>query len=377
MEQRLQTIFALIPAAELHAIVQAIVGEGARMLSIAYDEIRKPHADPRTIGIVRVSGTAETGQSVRDWSCVTKFIDLSEANTLGTTVDPRNEVLVYKRGYFQGGSSGLRPALCYHVSEPRAGLTILWLEDLTGAEGAPFDVAQLTEMAGHLGRWNAEMAAHPPELDFAIGQDYFIAAAAKFNFPARLATMRDLSDEPLVQQMFARQPLDVADDYVATYLELIRGAVSLPHALSLADCPVSNFFHRPGETIAIDWAGLASQPVGADGGRFIGSALTWGRRFIEIAVRERELFDVYLEGLRRGGAAEDRDVVRRGYLCEMGFYLCTTATLPEMVANPRSTLSIEFFEKRLGMPAAEFGEALAPMMDLLPSYTAEIRALLG
>ena len=47
-----------------------------------------------------------------------------------------------------------------------------------------------------------------------------------------------------------------------------------------------------------------------------------------------------------------------------------------MVANPRSTLSVEFFEKRFDMPATQFGSAFAALIDLLPSYIAEIRELL-
>lgn len=314
---------------------------------------------------------------MRAWSCVTKLIDLAVPNTLGTSVDPRNEVLVYQHGHFTTGYGQLRPAHCHHISRPREGLTILWLEDLTGAEGAPFDLNQLAEMGRHLGEWNAQTAARPPALDFPIGSDFFAKGAQSFNFPLRMAMVRELRDQPMVREMYAHQPLEIADECVSSYLELIGHSVALPHALSLADCPVSNFFHLPGETIAIDWAGLASQPLGADGGRFIGSALTWGRQFAEIALHERDLFEHYLGGLRLGGATEPRSVLRRGYLCELGFYLCTIVTLPEMVANPRSTLSVEFFEKRFDMRTAEFGAAFAPVIDLLPSYIAELRALAG
>lgn len=98
----------------------------------------------------------------------------------------------------------------------------------------------------------------------------------------------------------------------------------------------------------------------------------------EIAQQERALFDSYLAGgMREGGATEDSRILRSGYLCELGFYLCTTAMTPVMVANPRATLSVEFFEKRFEMPVAEFGPALAPVIDLLPSYIEEIDDLLG
>jgi hypothetical protein len=87
-------------------------------------------------------------------------------NVLGTPVDPRNEVLVYERGLFAGYRGGMRPARCHHISRPSETLTILWLEDLTGAEGPPFAVSQLREMARQLGTWNSLTAADPPHLDF-------------------------------------------------------------------------------------------------------------------------------------------------------------------------------------------------------------------
>ena len=117
--------------------------------------------------------------------------------------------------------------------------------------------------------------------------------------------------------------------------------------------------------------------MGADGGRFIGSALTWGRRFVDIARSERELFEAYLDGLREGGATEGHNVLRSGYLSELGFYLCSTVTLPSILARPKPGLSVEYFEKRYDMPVAEFGAALAGMVDLIPSYVDELRALLA
>lgn len=379
MDERLTAIFAAISGRELATVAAGVLGvDQVRLGTVAFDEISKPHADPRTIGIVRVSGTAAVNGEQRAWSSVTKLIDITVENTLGTPVDPRNEVLIYERGLFRAaGSRGMRPAHCYHISRPRDGLTILWLEDLTGAENPPFSIAALAEMAGHLGEWNARIAADPPELDFAIGNDFHIKSAGGFDFAARLKTLADLGDEPIVREMYAKQSLQVASDYVSAYLDLIERSKTFPHVLSLADCPVSNFFRLPGETIAIDLAGLGSEPVGADGGRFIGSALTWGRQFADVALRERELFEHYLTGLRSGGSTESRDMLRSGYLCELGFYLCTSALLPTILANTKATLTREYFEKRLDMPIEAMGSALARVIDLLPSYVEEVHSLLA
>jgi hypothetical protein len=373
LDERLASILSRVPAEELATVAAAVLAApGASILSVDFAEINK-----RSIGIVRVSGTASVAGSVQPWSTVTKLIDMAVPNVLGTPVDPRNEVLVYERGYFRDGGTGFRPARCHHVSRPTDSVTILWLEDLTGAGQPPFGISQLHEMARHLGEWNARTAANPPVLDFPIGRDFHVTSTGGFNFAKRVADLLELSDEPMVREMFARQPLSVGTEYGAAYLALVERSKALPHALSLADCPVSNFFHRPGETIAIDWAGLGDEPLGADGGRFIGSALTWGRAFVDIARAERELFESYLAGLRSGGAAEERAVLRSGYLSELGFYLCSSLTMPSILARPKAGLSIEYFEKRYDMPIAEFGTALAGLVDLMPSYIDELRDLAG
>jgi hypothetical protein len=378
VDERLTAIFATIGRDELAAVARAALGAPEALLqAVEFVQIKRSQADARTIGIVRVSGTALVAGVERAWSAVTKLIDLAVPNALGTPVDPRNEVLVYERGLFAGNRGGMRPARCHHISRPSETLTVLWLEDLTGAEGPPFRVDQMSEMARHLGTWNALTAVDPPALDFPIGNDFQIRSAEGFDYGARVADLLTLRDEPMVREMFARHPVEVADAYVSAYLKLIERSKTLPHALALADCPIGNFFHLPGETIAIDFAGLGREPLGADGGRFIGSALTWGRGFIDIARNERALFESYLAGLRGGGATEDRALLRSGYLSELGFYLSSSLMMPSIFAKPKAGLSIDYFEKRYNMPIAEFGIALAGLVDLIPSYVDEIHELLA
>lgn len=378
MDHRLSAIFAAISSDEFSAVAGAVLGAGnVRAEHIDLFEIKKPHADGRTIGIVRVLGNAQHSEEARAWSCVAKVIDLAAPNPNRTPVEPRNEVLVYEQGHFVRAGGGLRPARCHHISRPGETVTILWLEDLTGARCPPFSADELSTMARHLGEWNAAIAARPPRLPFASGRDFQVSSWAGFNFPARVDEMLLHRDDGMTRDMYARQPLEIAREYVEVYRKLVERSTILPHALALADCPVSNFFHLPGETIAIDWAGLGSEPVGADGGRFIGSALTWGSGFAALVAHERELFDSYLEGMRAGGSTEDWKVVRAGYLSELAFYLCTIVTMPTIIAGPLAALPIEFMEKRFEIPMSELGAAAAPLIDSLPSYIDEMRELLA
>ena len=377
MDVRLTQIFAAISSEELASVASAVLGDDARPRDHRFTEISKPHADPRTIGVVQVSGTALVRGQERPWSCVTKIIDLSVTNKLNTPVDPRTEISIYEKGYFAVRRGKLRPARCHHISRPNEYLTILWLEDLTGARAPPFSLEELSQMARHLGEWNGEISLDVPELDLKVGGDFQVVSWNGFNFEARARDLLQMEDNAMVRAMYASQTLSIAAEYVSAYGQLIQRSKSLPHSLALADCPVSNFFYLPGETVVIDWAGLGSEPVGADGGRFIGSALTWGKSFAAIIPHEHELFEQYLSGLRDGGETESREVLRLGYLSELAFYLATIVTLPTMVAGPRAALSTEFFEKRFEMPITELGAAAGPVIERLPEYIVEIERLLS
>jgi hypothetical protein len=376
MDDRLSALFAMISDAEAASVAAAVLEMPVTQIkSVRYEEIQKPHADTRTIGIVQVSGVAGPVGAEHPWSCVTKIIDMSAANATGTPVDPRNEVRIYESGAFATPVGGFRPARCYHISRPSDGQMVLWLEDLTEAESPPFSIDVLSQMVRDLGMWNAVTAANPPQLDFAVGRDFQWASLTGFDFPARLVAMREIADSPVVRAMYARQALDFADEFVTAHERLAQRSLTLPHALSLADCPIGNFFHLPSQTIAIDWAGLGYEPVGADGGRFIGSAMTWGRDFVDIIRHEGDLFESYLEGLRLGGSTEDRDVLRIGYLSEAAYYLCTILTCPTIFAGRLAKLPPEFFEKRYQMPMSDFGPAAAQAIGLLPPLAEEMRRL--
>ena len=382
MDERLLSILEGTTASELAEVAgAALASEGPAKLvgTPTFAEITTPHADARTIGIVLVSGMAlgAPDAPAQAWSSVTKIIDLAVEGHFNSATSPENEEQVYDRGIFAGMGLKFRPARCHHISRPSEGLKVLWLEDLTGAKGAPFEVHELAQMVRHLGEWNAVLAATPPSLDFSIGRDFPVRRWDHWNFPARLGDLGDLVGNSMLREMYARQPLDVAAEFVSVFGRLVEQSKSLPHALSIGDAPIGNFFYRPEETVAVDWSGLSIDPLAADGGCLIGSALTWGRQFADIAAQERELFESYAAGLVDGGAKEDRRVMRSGYLAQMALYLGTTAIFPTMLPGPRAILSREFLEKRFGGPLEEFGGVAARVIDLLPSYIKEIRGLLA
>ena len=379
MDERLASIIRGVGSDEIAAVAACVLGV-QKVLDpgqVAYEEIDKPHADARTIGIVRVASTASLpAGAARPWSSVLKLVDLAVENFNNSATSPQNEERVYGRGLFAGTGLKFRPARCFHISQPAESVKVLWLEDLTNAKGAPFEIGELAQILRHLGEWNAAMVRNPPQLGFSIASDFPKRRWDQWNYPARVADLQRLYAEPMVRDLYARQPLSLASQFVEVLGQLVERSSSLPHALSFGDAPTGNFFCLPDETVAIDWSGLGTEPLGADGGCVVGSALTWGTRFADVAANERELFESYAEGFADADANIGRRTLRSGYLAHLAFYLGTIAIFPTMVAGPRALFSRSFFEKRLGMRIEEFGGVASGVIDLLPNYIKEARSLL-
>ena len=380
MDERLASILELVGDEDIAVAAARALGveqvlEPGR---VTYGEIDKPHADARTIGIVRLAGKASVGDGpARPWSTVLKVVDLAVDSFNNSATNPQNEERVYERGLFAGTGLKFRPASCFHISQPTESVRVLWLEDLTNAKGAPFELGELAQILRHLGEWNAAMVRDPPHLGFCVASDFPRRRWEQWNFPARVADLQRLDAEPMVRDLYSRQPLSLASQFVAVLGQLVEHSRSLPHALSFGDAPIGNFFCLPDETVAIDWSGLGIEPLGADGGCIVGSALTWGTRFADVAVNERELFKSYAEGFAEAGADIGPPTLRSGYLAHLAFYLGTIAIFPTMVAGPRALFSRDFFEKRLGMRLEEFGGVASGIIDLLPIYIEEARSLLA
>ena len=225
MKERLASILKLvgdedIAIAAAHALgVQQVLEPG----HVTYQEIDKPHADARTIGIVRLAGTASVpAGAARPWSSVLKLVDRAVDGFNNSASSPQNEERVYERGLFAGTGLKLRPARCFHISRPVEDVTVLWLEDLTTAKGAPFEIDELAQVLRHIGEWNAVMARDPPQLGFSIASDFPRRRWDQWNYPARAADLQQLDAEPMVRDLYARQPLSLASQFVAVLGRLVE-----------------------------------------------------------------------------------------------------------------------------------------------------------
>lgn len=380
MDERLQSILAGVGSDEIAGVAAgALGGQAVRLRTAGFDEISAHHSDARTIGIVRASGTAtaEGDPTPRHWSAVAKVVDLAVEGQFNGATRPENEENIYERGLFTGTGLPFRPAHCYHISRRTPTLKILWLEDLTSARAPPFELDELAQMAMQLGEWNAVTAAAPPEIDFPVYSSYPARRWDHWRFADRVAELGKVADSRTVRSMFARQPLALADEFVSVFGQLTVRSRSLRHTLAFSDAPLGNFFYQNGETVAVDWSGLGLDPLGGDGGCFIGSAITWGDKFVDVAHAERALFDAYALGLARGGATDDPTEIRCAYLAHAAFYLATIVITPTIFDGPFALLSREFLERRYNMTIEQLADQASHVIDLLPGYIEEARNLLA
>lgn len=374
MDERLQLVLRNVPIHELSRVAAGALGVADATIDAPPDltEITTPHAEDRTIGIVKVSGTA----AGRAWTSVAKLVDLgvpAPARLMGVTA-PENEELVYEEGYFVGEGLPLRPAHCYFVSRPTPLLKVIWLEDLTEAKGPPFSLDEIAQIARHFGEWNGRQAAQPPTLNFPVGRDCYVMRFRGWDHATFLKRLRELETHPAVRAMYRHHSLDMAATFVGLMERLLERSATQPHSLAFGDCSAGNLFCLPGETVAIDWASLTDDPLGVDGGCSVGSCTTWGTGYAEVVTHERELFEHYLAGLRSSGWRFDTRDVRRAAFGHLGHYLTNLLTMPVIVADG---MHRTFLEKRFGMPLEAMPERGVAAIDAMPSYIDELRELLA
>jgi len=373
MDERLASILASIPVHELARVAEGALGTAGVAIdgSPKFTEITNPHAEDRTIGIVKIAGTA-SGQR---WSAVAKLVDLAvpaPPRLKGTA--PEHEETVYEQGYFSGDGRPFRPARCYLVSRPSPHLKVIWLEDLTGARGPPFSLDQIAQIARHLGEWNGHQAALPQAVSFPIGRDCYALRFLSWDHAAFGARLRNLEEHPTVHALYRHHPTGMAATFLSLMETLLARAATHPHSLAFGDCSAGNLFYLPDETVAIDWASLTDDPLGVDGGCSVGSCTTWGPDYALVVRHERELFEMYLAGLRSSGWQFDPRDVRRAAFGQLGHYLLNLMTMPVMVVDG---MHRAFLEKRFGLQLEEIPERGAVAIDMMPSYIEELQDLLA
>ncbi len=346
--------------------------------SITFSEITNPHNDQRTIGIVRAEGTIEVGGRDTAWSAVLKIIDMeADAGSAAFWVHPEFEEIVYESNLFMDDGIPFRPARCYGVATANGGTTrLIWLEDLTGAKGPPFDLGELSSIAHHVGQFNGLHSQSAVTLPFEPARDSFQVRWDGVDFATRLAPLTDFSDEEAVRTAFSSTPMSVVSELVEVCDELGIRCASLERSLCFGDCQPGNLFIHDQATVAVDWASLTYDPVGVDCGVLAGSSMVWGQEGTRVAENYQRVFDGYMAGLKqRGWTGDERDVLR-AFFAQFCMYLLGFATVPISLSPSGGLHSPEMLSRRLGMPVEEIPQTVKKVIDLYPSFIAEMNALI-
>jgi hypothetical protein len=347
-----------------------------------FSAITTPHNDDRTIGIVKVSGTAASGddRSHKNWSSVVKIIDQSvPTNDAANWAFPENEAKVYELGLLVDDEVQLRPAKCYLAQQTSDGLHVLWLEDLSGAPQPPWTLEQFINTANHLGQFDGYHSVNKTVLPIEVTQNAYFLRMSVIKWHSEYSKLMELpSDDPILRRVFRDTPLEPGLEYTEMFERALEVAKSLPHSLSFGDSHPRNLFPLGSETVGIDWASLAFDPTGCDIGVLIGSPLSFTEGEVQLSAQyEREIYESYIDGLKSSGWTGNLDHVRLGFFMQFSFYVLIATSFPtrfeELKAND---VRRAWTEKRFGIPFEEFPELKAQVVELIPKYAEELKQLL-
>ncbi len=323
------------PTAE--RVMCAVLGSESCRLFGSYDiqPVGGFHHDTQTRGIFRVTGKAECGSTERSWSAVLKVVD-PDASTgqFSAWTSTDREHLVYERGLFQSTNVPFRSAKSYGLSKSTDGLNYMWMEDLSRASSHPWALSEYMTTGYNVGRFNGHYATASPETT--------ALQLPSRQFAVRYSTMRlDQSYEAFRKYVGSHtNAARYSPDQVHTITRLdqirdsvIEAATSLPVSLAHGDCHARNLFDVGGSTVAIDWSGLALEPLGADLGMLFSSGLLWTLDEYLLLVGNREaLVDSYISGLRDSNWNGDSGSIRLGFYAQVLVNLSRVATMCALLA---------------------------------------------
>ena len=348
---------------------------------VTFAEITNNHNDDRTVGIVKVSGTAVSVRngSHHNWSSVVKIIDQSvPTNVAAVWGFPENEVKVYEQGLLVDDEVQLRPAKCYLAQKHSDGLHVLWLEDLSDAPQPPWTLDQFVRTANHLGQFNGYHFANKTELPIKATRDAYYLRGTSIPWQSQYSKLMEMPDDPIVRRVFRETPLGSGQDYIISFERALEVAKSLPHTLSFGDSHSRNLFPLGSETVGIDWASVAYDPIGCDIGVLTGSPLSVAEVEVQLVARnERDIYESYIDGLKSSGWTGNLDHVRLGFFMQFSFYLLIPAGLPFRFEQMKTNKAVRTWaEQKFGVPLDEFPELKAQVAVLIPKYAEELKQLL-
>ena len=376
---------ALPPAAISTLVGQALGGTGWAVSAWRHTRIHMSHG-PASGGLYRLSGTAQAGGQLRDWSLILKVVTPLAGMTPEQNDDQshpiywKREVLVYQSGWLAHLPGGLRGPRCFSIESQPDGTVWLWLEDVRDRYGEQWPLEQYARAARSLGRFNGAYLAGQPRPPYAwlpSRGDEPRGVIAAFGWVEALARDPATWQHPLLRSTFPEHVVAGLPGLWDSRQRLLDAFDRLPRTVCHQDAWRGNLFAPVGgaddELVAIDWAYVRWSVVGTDLGDLAVAGYGMLPLRLSLADIDGAVFDAYLYGLREAGWAAPRAQVRFAYNTAAAVkYGCLLIWLPNVLDDARR----DSFSRTLGQPLDAYLRQQAAMLEHLLRLHAEALSLL-
>jgi hypothetical protein len=347
-----------LDSADLDPIVQAVLNDSSATATgdLNCEPVAGLSAGVGTLAILKVGGEASTSSGSKKWSVVIKAINTVSQSELGD--EQIFEITAYDSGLLDDANAGMRAARCYRIDRLPGGEVWLWIEDLSGWLGPPWNSSDYERAAHDVGIRSGHWASREIPSALKMGIDRTISRFTWESIGKALLRIDTASETVSLLKRVLPESSYLAVQKLATAVELARSAVEAgPRTLVHGDCHPRNMFLSPSdaarqETVAFDWATIGTDHIGADMGTMIGSGMSWHEdEFRMLLDSEHQFYQAFLDGLILGGWNGDSDLARISYL-----YVVCGYGMPTAMGAVNLSEQLRFhdhFVERSGEPTPE------------------------
>jgi hypothetical protein len=327
-----------------------------------------------SLGIYRFEGQARIPDGLVPWSLMLKALGTaSTASQDPASLDYwKREALVYQSGLLDNLPGGLATPRCFGVVEQAGDELWIWLETIVD-EDLIWSLDRYGLAARHLGQFNGAYLAGrslPHDAWLATEQRRQRLALAE----PGIRELRRLGSHPVFANAF---PEDAPERVLRLWEEqeqLLAMLERLPRTLCHGDAARQNLFTRSApdgrkQTVAIDWATLGSDAIGAEIATLFGvSPRFFAVDIAQIAALEAIIFTGYLDGLRDAGWQDDARLARFGYTATAALDCAVSylgVTVPRVVKRAEDAIQHgEEPPSLLGSDRAQFTALMDHLLDM-------------